>query len=190
MHGFLVFLTDFADLAVILPLTAAVAASLALIGWPRGALAWLAAVSGTLAAALVLKVLIFAFPGGLAGGGLRNPSGHTAAGAVVYGGLAALLGTRLAMPAVMAMLGAAGVAVVIGLTRVMLGWHSVPDVLVGAALGMAGVTLLVRLAGQRPPQARMLGLVAVLAIVVLAFHGHRLAAEETIRLIAEQIGPR
>jgi len=190
MRGFLIFLTDFADLATILPLAVAVALCLAGIGWRRGALAWLAAVPGSLATALLLKILILSHPGLLGGGSLRNPSGHATAAAVVYGGLVALFAGSLAWRMAVGLLAAAGAGLLIGLTRVLLGWHSVPDVLMGAAVGIGGVVALARLAGPRPPQARMFGLVIVLVAVVMAFHGHRLAAEETIRLIAEQISPR
>jgi len=85
-------LTDFADQAVVLPLIATVALMLGVLGWRRGALVWLVAVGLSFASVLVLK-LVFATCGpafGLAG--LRSPSGHTAAAAVIAGGIAVALG--------------------------------------------------------------------------------------------------
>lgn len=48
--------TDFGDQGVLLPLAAGIALLLALSGWRRGALAWTAAIGGTLALILLLKL--------------------------------------------------------------------------------------------------------------------------------------
>ena len=85
-------LTDFADEAVVLPLIAVVALMLGLLGWRRGALAWLGAVGLSFTSVLALK-LVFATCGPALGlPALRSPSGHTAAAAVVAGGIAVVLG--------------------------------------------------------------------------------------------------
>src|SRR4051794_32189680 len=99
----MLFFTDFADLGLVLPLAVLVALSLAAVRWRREALAWSVAVAGTLAAMLALKLAVFAYPGHLAGA-VRNPSGHTAAGIVVYAGLLALFGGRSATRARIALL--------------------------------------------------------------------------------------
>ena len=52
----MIFLTDFFDQAVVLPVVAAVAAVLALLGWWRGAIGWLLAVGVTFGAVLILKL--------------------------------------------------------------------------------------------------------------------------------------
>ncbi len=186
----MLFLTDFADLGLVLPLAALVAVSLAAVGWRREALAWSAAVAGTLAAMLALKLLAFAFAGHL-GGGLRSPSGHTAAGTVVYAGLLALLaGRRLETRTGVALLAGAAMALLFGATRLALGWHTLPEVLVGGAVGLAGVLALARLAGPRRPGAPAPGLALVATVALLAavaLHGHRLHAEPTLRAIAAEI---
>ena len=51
--------TNFADQAVILPLAVGIALVFALSGWRRGALAWTAAIGGTLALVLFLKLRFF-----------------------------------------------------------------------------------------------------------------------------------
>ena len=83
--------TDFADQGVLLPLAAGIALLLALSGWRRGALAWTAAIGGTLALILLLKLRFFACGHFLPDSGVGNPSGHTAAAAAVYGGLVAMI---------------------------------------------------------------------------------------------------
>ena len=54
------FLTDFADQAVVLPLTATVAIMLLLLGWWRGAIGWALAVPGTVVIVLSLKIIFYA----------------------------------------------------------------------------------------------------------------------------------
>ncbi|MCW3475589.1 hypothetical protein OL599_13475, partial [Rhodovastum sp. RN2-1] len=90
----MLFVTDFADQAVVLPLAVAIALSLWLAGWGRGALAWCAAIAATFAAVGALKLAVFAFGAPPVLPDLRSPSGHTAAAALVYGGLAALLAAQ------------------------------------------------------------------------------------------------
>src|SRR5215211_6442054 len=108
------FLTDFADLGLVLPVAALVALALAAVGWRREALAWSVAVAGTLAAMLVLKLAVLAYSGHL-GAGMRSPSGHTAAGTVLYAGLLALLvGRRLGTRTGVALLAGVALALLFG----------------------------------------------------------------------------
>ncbi len=173
---FMNFLTDFADEAVVLPAGLMVALMLVLLGWRRGAAAWLAAVCVTLGAMLGLK-LVFLACGGMVGSlHIHSPSGHTAAAAITYGGLAFLLGVAapLALPF------SAVAAALFGASRVILGEHSISEVVLGGLVGVAGVGLLLRLAGPRPQRFRKSLLVPVLIVVVLVFHGEHLHAEPTI----------
>lgn len=189
----MLFVTDFADLGLVLPLAVLVALSLVLVGLRREAFAWSAAVAGTLAAMLGLKVLFFAFadPRGAGVDGLGNPSGHTAAGVVVYAGLLALLCQRFAPRVPVALLAGAAFGLLFGATRVALRVHSLPDVLVGGAVGMAGALALAALAGpRRPRDAPAAGHAVVAAVAlaaVLALHGHRLHAEAALRSVAEEV---
>lgn len=186
----MLFLSDFADLGLVLPLTALVALTLVAFGRRREALAWCLAVAVTLGATAVLKVLVFVVVGRVAGGGLGNPSGHTASGTIIYGGLLALLGERLAHRLPVALLGGLAAGLLFGFTRIELQVHTVADVLVGVTVGLGGVLLLVRLAGPRPvgaPAAGMPVVAAVALAAMLAFHGQRLLAEPELRAIAAQI---
>jgi membrane-associated phospholipid phosphatase len=165
---------------VLLPLTLCIGGGLALLGWRRGALAWCAAIGATLAMMLLLKLAFL----GCAPQRATSPSGHTAAGTAVYGGLAALwlrrrLGARTA-----GLLAAGTVAAVIGTTRIALGVHTGFEVVLGALAGGAGVALLLRLAGPAPDRlyGRRLAVVALPLIVTL--HGIRLPVEPHLRQAA------
>jgi membrane-associated phospholipid phosphatase len=173
------FLTDFADQAVVLPLIATVALCLAALGWRRGALAWLLAIGFSFAVVLLLK-LAFATCGPAMGlPSLRSPSGHTAAAAVVAGGLAALLRHRRGVVLVTACLAAA----LIGVTRLALGYHTPPEVLLGGATGVAGALGFAALAGLAP-SLRLGWLFAAVVVVAVVLHGQHLDAEPRIRAMA------
>ena len=122
---------------------------------------------------------------------MRSPSGHTAAGTVVYAGLLALLaGRRLETRTGVALLAGAAMALLFGATRLAVGRHTLPEVLVGGAVGLTGALVLARLAGTRRPGAaapRLAVVVAVALLAVVALHGHRLHAEPTLRAIAAEI---
>jgi membrane-associated phospholipid phosphatase len=170
------FLTDFADQAVVLPLVLAIAVALALQGWRRGAVVWLLTVAATFTTMLLLKFAFLACTPVLGPLDIRSPSGHVAGAAIIGGGLAAVLTRRppLVLPT------AALAALVIGISRLWLGAHSLPEVLLGGAVGLGGVALLQRLAG-RPPRLWPVPLAATVVVVAIAFHGLHLPAEAAIR---------
>ncbi|HUB12675.1 MAG TPA: phosphatase PAP2 family protein [Acetobacteraceae bacterium] len=170
------FLTDFADQAVMLPVVFAIAVVLALQGWRRGALAWLGVVGVTFTIMLALKIVFLSCPPVFGPTDIRSPSGHVAAATVVAGGLASLLLRRRASILPIAVLA----GVVIGLSRLVLGLHSLPEVALGALVGLGGAVALMRLAGP-PPVLRISRLLAVVVIVAALFHGLHLPAEAAIR---------
>jgi|SRR6185312_8033755 len=174
------FLTDFADQAVLLPVAVAVAIVLVLLGWRRGALAWTVGVCGTLAVMLGLKMLFTICGPAVPELNIRTPSGHTAAAAVIYGGLAALLGLR---PAVAVML-SVGIAVLFGASRLALGAHTLPEAVVGGLVGCAGVAVIACLAGPKPPRMRHAALLAAPLLLLVLLHGVHLHAEPTIGRLA------
>jgi membrane-associated phospholipid phosphatase len=170
------YLTDFADQAVIIPLVLAIGVALALQGWRRGAVIWLVVVGVTFAATLGFKLMFLACSPLFGPMDVHSPSGHVAAATVVTGGLAAILSRRRAtiLPAALV------AAIVIGVSRLVLGAHSLPEVAVGALIGLAGAGALLRFAG-RPPALSIVPLVAVIIIVAALFHGLHLPAEAAIR---------
>ncbi len=170
------FLTNFADQAVVLPVVFAIVIVLAMQGWRRGALAWLAVVCVTFGLMLVLKLAFLACAPAVGPIDIHSPSGHVAAATVVCGGLAALLTRRRASILPVAIIA----AVVIGMSRLVLGMHSLPEVVLGAVVGLAGAMALLTLAGP-PPSLRPGRLFAVVVIVAAMFHGMHLPAEAAIR---------
>jgi membrane-associated phospholipid phosphatase len=174
------FLTDFADQAVVLPTALAIALLLALTGWARGAAVWLLAVMGTTGAITLLKILFVACGPAQFGGIVSSPSGHTAA-AILYGGLAGLAVRRCGGGTGLAFLPAPVVVVAFGLTRVQLGAHTVPEVVIGAVAGCAGVLAVLLLAGPPPRRVRLPRLLGPALFVAVLMHGYHLRAEEQLR---------
>lgn len=177
------FITDFADQAVILPLVLAIGIALLAQGWRRGAAAWMLAVVATFATMFALKMVFFACSQTFGTVDLRTPSGHVAAAAVVTGGLAALVLRRHAsvLPV------AAFAAVVIGLSRLVLGAHSLPEVVLGAAVGLAGAFALSWMAGSPPPGLGLRRIAIIALAVVVVFHGLHLPAEAHIHATALRV---
>jgi membrane-associated phospholipid phosphatase len=174
----MIFITDFADEAVVLPLATAVGLALLLIGWRRGALAWSVVVGGTLATTLAIKILSLA----CGPHQLRSPSGHTAAAAVVYGGLAfiAAQGDR----PLIAQIAAVAAALLIGASRLALGMHTALEVVLGATVGYVGVLALGRLAEGPPSDLNLRWALPPALLVLLIFHGMHWNVEYEIRQLA------
>ena len=174
------FFTDFADQAVVLPVALAIALVLAAMGWRRGALVWLGVVAMTLGLVGLLKVGFIACGPVFGPWDLHSPSGHTAAASVLAGGFVTLLAGSPPAALAVSVLAAA----MFGFSRVELGDHSLPEVLLGAAVGIAGAVTLSRLAGP-PPVRRPLQLLAVSIMVALLLHGGHLHAEQVIWRFAQ-----
>ncbi len=184
------FLTAFADLGLVLPLAGIIAFALLAVGRRRDAVAWSIGVAGTLATMLLLKLAVFVALGPEAQGALRNPSGHTASGTVVYAGLFVLLGRRPAPRVLMALVVGLGFGIVFGATRLALHVHTLADVMVGAAVGLAGTLALACIASPcrvGKPDRDTVMVTAVALLSLLALHGQTLHAEGEIESIAEQI---
>jgi hypothetical protein len=107
---------------------------------------------------------------------VHSPSGHVAAATVVAGGLAAMLTRHRASILPVAALA----AIVIGVSRLVLGMHSLPEVIVGALIGLAGAVAMLHFAGPLP-RLRIVPLVGVVVVIAAVFHGLHLPAEAAIR---------
>jgi membrane-associated phospholipid phosphatase len=177
------FITDFADQAVILPLVLAIGIVLLVQGWRRGAAAWALAAVATFAAMLALKLVFLACAHSFGTTDIHTPSGHVAAATVVTGGLAVLLFRRRATVLTLAALA----AVVIGVSRLVLGVHSLPEVMLGAVVGLVGALALLLLAGRPPPGLDVPRIAIVAVVVVVLFHGLHFPAEAHIRATALRV---
>ena len=78
----------------------------------------------------------------------------------------------------------AGLAIVIGLSRLALHVHTGLDVLVAGVVGVVSALVLVTLAGPPPPKLRLSPIITALAVVVLLLHGSQASAEAAIKRIA------
>jgi membrane-associated phospholipid phosphatase len=183
------FLTAFADQAVLLPLAACVAIGFAVSGWRQGAIGWAAAVAGTLAVMLVLKLALIPCGRLLPLTSLRSPSGHTAGAAVVYGSLLAIWIRHRSGTAIWTAPVALFFVLLIGATRLALGFHSPIEVLIGGTVGLLGAILAVMLAGPPPARFRFRVLALPMLVVVVIFHGLRLPAEAEIARLSFTIWP-
>jgi hypothetical protein len=174
-------ITDFADQAVMLPLAALIGVAMLMAGWRRGAIAWISVITGMLVVMLVLKLWAGTCGPVVFGDDLQSPSGHTAAAASIYGGALTLLLRRTVRHIPIGFVCAGVFALLVGVTRVLLGAHSVLEVAIGAFVGVLAAMILERAAGPVPRNipAMPVGL-GVVAVIVL-FHGFHLPAEAAIR---------
>ncbi|MGH6681999.1 MAG: phosphatase PAP2 family protein [Bradyrhizobium sp.] len=178
------FLTDFADPAVVLPLSLVAAAMLGLMGWRPGAFLWLLTVGASLGIMVVLKVAVFDCGPTCIGNLVRSPSGHTASAALVYGGLAGLVARSRGAHLAASFLPAPVVAFLIGFSRIALGVHTLLDVLIGGAVGCAGALAMLILAGTPPPRLSLPPVLAPVIALVIVMHGYHFHAEGVLNTIA------
>ncbi len=180
------FFTDFADGAIMFPLGIAVPIVLVIAGQRRIALAWTATIGCVWTVMLVLKLsgytIATMFPASAFSEiDLVTPSGHTASSAAIYGSLIGLLISRPGTPLRRSLLAAIGVALAIGTTRVLLGVHSLSEVIVGGTVGIAGAAALAWATGDAIDRRARLPILAVIALIVVAFHGDHTSAEDPIQ---------
>ena len=173
------FISNFADQAVLLPLAIIAALGLGLVRWWRGLAAWAVCVSGAFGTMLVLKILCLQLAPRFGWPAPISPSGHVAAGCMVYGGVWVLL-LRGRVPGLVVAAAPVALVAVIGVSRIRLGAHTPFEVVIGAAVGLLGVAALARLAGAWPNRP-VWPLLAALSCTMFALHGAHIPAEQVIR---------
>jgi len=191
--------TVLGDSTLLLPLSAAMAVLLWVRRSPAVALAWAVPLGLCLAGMAALKVVGHACGMEVLGTLVVSPSGHAAFGAAFYGTVGMMVGSRLrGWRRHLLLLAVAVVVVAVGITRVRLSAHSVPEVMIGLAIGtaaaLAAIWALARVAvpqGPRPVPAvtgpaMAVGLLA-LPLLALVLSGHRLHVEDRIRDFALQL---
>jgi hypothetical protein len=99
--------------------------------------------------------------------GYGVPSGHAAAGAVVYGGLAAEYGWRLE-DAPWRLVGTVALVALVAVSRVVLGVHYLGDALAGVGVGLAVLGGCRVLTGGDPVRAFLVATVAAVPAVIVA----------------------
>ena len=171
-------ITNLADADVALPLAIAEALLLFACGRVRLGRSWLLTVVAALAVMVGLKLAFGIWLGLGAPLDIRSPSGHVASATVVYGGLTLLL-TRSRRTS---LLFAALIASLVGATRLLLRAHSVPEVAVGAVVGVTAVAAFGRLTAREKPLAPALRVALVpVGVATAAFlYGHHSGVEFTL----------
>jgi len=175
-------LTDFGDLAVLLPVMAVMTLWLVAVRQPLALAWWFVALALCMGSTAVLKVYFFVCPP-LAD--LRSPSGHSSLSILVYGALtlavaAAFTGWRRF--AVMA----AGAAFIVGIgvSRVVIQAHSIVEVVAGSIIGIAVLTLFAsQFWRHRPVEPRLRPLVVASALLMVLLNGQDLRAEDMLHAI-------
>lgn len=177
-------LTDFGDLAVLLPVSAAILAWLLAARSPGGAVWWIAAVAMCTLATALLKIYFFACP---IGEDLVSPSGHTSFGTLVYGGLMVVVANELrsGWRRIVASCAVASFVVGIAISRFLLGAHSAAEILFGLAVGIISLGIFGQHYLRFPPaQTRLRLLLIVVVVLITIFHGRELHAEVLLRAIS------
>ncbi|MFZ1964963.1 MAG: phosphatase PAP2 family protein [Roseiarcus sp.] len=187
--------SNFGDIAVLLPASLGLIVFLAWIGWRQDAAAYAAALTACLMATLFAKLVFATCGGNHPAFGVGSPSGHAAFGAMFYGCLALLFGTGRAPRWRLALYGGAAVLILaIGASRVALESHTVPEVVIGVLIGAISIALFAalrvkpeRLELSSRTVVRMSPLAALYALCFLLLAGHW-TAESFIDAIAAQFG--
>lgn len=135
-------LSNFGDIAVLLPASFGLIAFLAWSGSRRDAAAYAAAMAACLTAALFAKLVLAACDGKYSFYGVESPSGHAAFAATFYGCLAALFGAGRTIGWRLALYGGAiALVLLIGASRVALEAHNAREVGVGVLIGAMSIAL-------------------------------------------------
>jgi membrane-associated phospholipid phosphatase len=175
------FISDFGDLALLLPIAAAI--QVWLLRAPEGrrsAAIWAISLLFCCGATALLKIYFSACPYG----GINSPSGHAALSVFVYGGLGAIVGTR-ARRSLKFVLAAAGVGLVVAIlaTRVILGAHSIAEVLIGSAVGVMALAPFAEAVIRHPVLSPTKSLVIVVILIAVVLHDKDVQVEGLLRLL-------
>ncbi len=144
-------ITNFGDLAVLLPVIAIAAVGLLIKAGSRYAVVWLAAIGGCAAFTAALKVTLCCGWQPI----LTSPSGHTAMCTVVYGGLGFLIAAQRRPWQRALTYGLTAIAVgLIAYSRIALQAHTPAEVVAGLMIGAVSLIVMIVLIRRLgfPPQ--------------------------------------
>jgi membrane-associated phospholipid phosphatase len=179
----LVALTDLGDLAVLLPLAAAMLAWLLLYS-ARVAPRWLLALGSCVGLTALLKIVFYACP---PTDDMHSPSGHTALSTLVYGAIA--LAAAIAWPGVRRLLVigcCTGLILAIGVSRLLLDAHSVVEVTLGLLIGTVPLAAFSQKYLQLP-NMKVWPLLVAATVLVTMLQGHELHAEQFLHRFAAYV---
>jgi membrane-associated phospholipid phosphatase len=176
-------LTDFGDIAVLLPLSVVILVWLLSDASRRVVGSWVIAVGLCVATTALLKIYLYACP---PAPDLVSPSGHSSLSVLIYGAIVLVIAAEQSgwRRAVMLIIGASFIAAIAG-SRLWLNAHSAPEVAVGVLIGIATLAVFADHYLRSRTEGRRLRPVILSVIVVTAiFHGQELHAEAFLHAIS------
>lgn len=175
-------LTDFGNLALLLPLAATMTVWLIRLRQPHAVAWWLVALALCIGTTAVLKIYFFVCPPVV---DLHSPSGHTSLSTLVYGALTLAVATVVGGWKRVAVIAAGSAFVVaIGISRVAVQAHSIPEVLVGSAIGLIALALFAsRFWPHRPAEPRLQALLIASVALMVMLNGQDLRAEDMLHAV-------
>jgi membrane-associated phospholipid phosphatase len=179
------FTSDLGDSAILVPLSLLLVAALWRYQSWSAAISFLWAAAFCAAVMFILKVLFLAC-GSAWQAGILSPSGHTSMSTTVYGTFV-IVSARQAAQWRRPLIVAAGALLItiIALSRMMLGMHSPPEVMLGLLVGILALGIFAMRYFQLDPAALNLPLfLSASCVVLLILHGAHLPAEQLIRHFA------
>jgi membrane-associated phospholipid phosphatase len=179
MTAWLIALTDFGDLAVLIPVSAVILIWL-VHNSSRAAPRWIFALSVCIGLTALLKIAFHACP---PADNMHSPSGHTSFSTLVYGALTLVSATAWpGLHRVLVIVGGAGLILAIGVSRLLLDAHSVAEVGLGLVIGAVSLAMFSRQYVQAPT-TKMWPLLVVAGVLALVLHGRELHAEQFLHRI-------
>jgi membrane-associated phospholipid phosphatase len=179
-------LTDFGDLAVLLPLVAVVTVWLIATRQLRALSWWLIAVALCMGSTAALKIYFFVCPPLT---DLHSPSGHTSLSTLVYGVLTLAVATVVTgWKRVAVMISGAAFIAAIAMSRVLVRAHSIPEITVGSMIGIAVLALFVsQFWPRRPREPRLQAMLVACVALMVMLNGEDLHAEDMLHAISHYL---
>jgi membrane-associated phospholipid phosphatase len=182
----MILLTDFGDLAVLLPLATVMLLWLLAQRQRRGLLGWAGAVAFCCGVTAVLKIY---FSVCAVDPALQSPSGHTSFSMLVYGGIALVVAAEsTGWQRLMALAGGIGLVAGIAVSRIVLGAHTPLEVILGMVIGAIAVAVFAwGYLSHRPAGLALRPLLVTLVVLAVLLHGQELHAEEMLHAIGRYL---
>jgi membrane-associated phospholipid phosphatase len=182
----MILLTDFGDLAVLLPLAAVMLVWLLAQRQRRGLLGWTLAVGLCTGVTAVLKIY---FSVCALSPELQSPSGHTSFSMLVYGGIALVIAAESSgWQRLVALTGGTGLIGGIAISRIVLGAHSPMEVALGMVIGAIAVAIFAwGYLSHKPAKRSLRPLIVTLVLLAVLLHGQELHAEEMLHAIGRYL---
>jgi membrane-associated phospholipid phosphatase len=181
-------ITNLGDAALLIPASILLFCHLCRLGDRKGAISFVLALGACLAITVLAKLACVLLGIDCFSPSLHSPSGHSSFSAVFYGCCAAVVSSddrpwrqRLVWIAV------TGLVLAIGLSRVLVGAHSLLEVAVGLVIGIACIRLFLRLAEKSRPAAGLVPIALGLAILAVGLRGSHLTIEPLLQILADRL---